>query len=181
MRPLFVYSFTVLIAQIMHRLGLNWRAVPAHSPGEAGRTFQTIVFTFFFITILNIVAVAVIEEFDSDEEVELHSRSTAHVVTGILRAIDAVFSLYLLFITVKTRYYIRQTYQIPDHCDACPDCMEDYCIVNYCKCCALSQMARHVADYDSYSASYCTETGVRGDVEATERHLPGKQFGATMV
>lgn len=67
------------------------------------------------------------------------------------------FGLFILLSTCKTRAYIRRKYNIPEtSCDGCEDC----CCAFWCGCCTVTQMARHTADYNTYHAFCCSETGL---------------------
>ena len=68
-----------------------------------------------------------------------------------------VVGVYFFVLVVRTRYHIRQTYRIPEQC--CAGC-EDCCCAYWCGFCTVSQMARHTADYRTYQAYYCSETGL---------------------
>lgn len=68
-----------------------------------------------------------------------------------------VVCVYLFVLVLRTRYHIRQTYNIPEQC--CGGC-EDCCCAYWCGFCTVSQMARHTADYHTYQPHYCSETGL---------------------
>lgn len=68
-----------------------------------------------------------------------------------------LYGIYLLFLVMRTRAHIRKTYNIPEqNCGG----MEDCCTAYWCGCCSVAQMARHTADYKTYAATCCTETGL---------------------
>lgn len=67
------------------------------------------------------------------------------------------FWLYMLIAVTNTRRYIRNKYAIPEQ--SCHG-MEDCCCAFWCQCCNIAQMARHTADYDTYSAKCCSDTGL---------------------
>lgn len=91
----------------------------------------------------------------------------AVVPTWVLAMIGAralmrfAFFLYTLVLTMKTRAFVRNRYQIPETtCRGCEDC----CCAFWLPCCTITQMARHTADYDHYPAACCTETGLSSHV-----------------
>jgi Cys-rich protein (TIGR01571 family) len=81
----------------------------------------------------------------------------AWVALGIQYAVEIAFSVYLLVVLIRTRSFVRQRYSIPEQC--CSGC-EDCCCSFWLPCCTTLQIARHTADYDTYHAACCTETGL---------------------
>jgi len=68
--------------------------------------------------------------------------------------VSSILILILILMVVRTRRQIRKKYNIPGNC--CHDC----CAAVLCNCCTVSQMMRHTADYDTYRAVCCSETGM---------------------
>mmetsp|Transcript_13155 Transcript_13155/g.23847 ORF Transcript_13155/g.23847 Transcript_13155/m.23847 type:complete len:126 (+) Transcript_13155:102-479(+) len=65
--------------------------------------------------------------------------------------------VFVIVLVTKTRKQIRSRYGIPEQqCVGCEDC----CCSFWCNCCAVAQMARHTADYDTYAGLCCSETGL---------------------
>ena len=84
-------------------------------------------------------------------------------------------SLFTLILMCKTRRHIRNKYSIPQEtCNGCEDC----CCVYFCTCCTLSQMARHTADYETYRAACCSETGLPPHVSINEAEMMTSQVGS---
>jgi Cys-rich protein (TIGR01571 family) len=80
-----------------------------------------------------------------------------YVIMTVRATWHIVFAMYLIVATMKTREFIRNKYSIPEqNCAGCEDC----CCSFWCSCCTIAQMARHTADYDTYRAAACTETGL---------------------
>jgi Cys-rich protein (TIGR01571 family) len=93
------------------------------------------------------------------------SDSTPTVPTWLLAMrfiqylVEVLFWLYLLVALARTRAHVRKRYRIPEqHCPT--GCCEDCCCSCWLPCCTTLQIARHTADYDSYPAACCTETGL---------------------
>ena len=71
--------------------------------------------------------------------------------------------LFFYSLTIKTRAAVRNMYNIPEsRCAGCEDVAVSLC----CTSCAISQMGRHTADYDTFRGSCCTDTGLPGHIEA---------------
>ena len=103
-------------------------------------------------------------QFDIDDETgqvvyaDASSVPTWIAVIVALRAfVRFVFFAYILFMTIRTRAYIRHKYAIEE--SACRGC-EDCCCAFWLPCCTITQMARHTADYNTYHAACCTDTGL---------------------
>jgi len=70
---------------------------------------------------------------------------------------DFLFWVYCFLVVMKTRAYIRRKYSIPENdCAGCEDC----CCAFFCLPPTVCQMARHTADYETYRAVPCSETGL---------------------
>jgi hypothetical protein len=86
------------------------------------------------------------------------------VVLALRGVVRVSFYLYMLVLSTRTRAHIRRNYNIPRSsccCSGCCGCCwEDFCCSFWLPCCSLTQMARHTADYETYRASCCTETGL---------------------
>ena len=131
----------------MTRLNLDWIG----DPGNSLNTFKlaiilsTISFILpYIITLIKTAAIA------SDG-------ITVTYWAYPFRAFQGLSFFYLLLVGIRTRMYIRKKYRIPSAC--CGD-LEDCCCIFFCNCCAISQMARHTADYNTQSAACCTRTGL---------------------
>lgn len=85
--------------------------------------------------------------------------------------VNVAASVYILWMTCKTRNYLRRVYAIPSCCsrnnnnnnnggDGCGGWWEDACCSFWCGCCVVAQMARHTVDYRNANAACCTEDGL---------------------
>jgi hypothetical protein len=81
------------------------------------------------------------------------------ISTLSLVALDGFLVLYFYCMVARTRYVVRQEYEIPD------SCLGECCLAVCCTCCILTQMGYHTADYDTYRAYCCTDTGLSSHVE----------------
>ncbi|KAL3756090.1 hypothetical protein ACHAWU_009392 [Discostella pseudostelligera] len=143
----------VLAGQIMHRLRLTWLGEEG-SIAETASTFRTLLSITVVYFVLN--QIFIFSPFAlMDENGNVSSDAVLFVEWRyILRILFTVFT----WITVaRLRSRIRSKYSIPEkNCRGCEDC----CCSIWCTCCALSQMARHTADYETYAALCCSETGL---------------------
>jgi len=73
---------------------------------------------------------------------------------------DVVLIYYFLFLMIKTRQEMRKMYYIPGRCF-----LGDFYVSLLCTPCALSQMERHTADYETYRGRCCSETGLPPQIE----------------
>lgn len=121
----------LLLGQVMTRLKLTWFA----EEGTAAQTAKT----FCIMSIITIVSLFL---------------STIHSAGNGFRY---AFFIFVVCLIAKTRRRIRQRYNIPAGC--CGEC-DDCCTSFWCTCCAISQMARHTADYGTYAGRCCSETGL---------------------
>ena len=139
---------------------LKWNGIRGGVTETAG-TFKklviiTIVF-FFLIVVLNELKVVYMGKpigFTNGRPV-YDTSSTPYLVCVLVDSLVRLsMAMYLLVVVTNARGYIRHKYSIPG--DACWDC----CTSLWCTCCVVSQMARHTADYDSYTAACCTGNGL---------------------
>ena len=97
----------------------------------------------------------------NDDSVAIEYSTTYWAIYGVRAACEVMFSLYMLFLIIRTRSLVREKYSIPEeNCVGCEDC----CCGFFCNCCVIAQMARHTADYDTYPAACCTKTGLPSNV-----------------
>lgn len=125
----------VLIAQLLTRLGLNWKGKPDH-PDEVNRSFNRIVLSFigvlflFNIPVLGLIAVA-------------------------------CFTLLVVICVGKNaRQVMRQRYRIPVGIKFLPEAVNDCICMTFCGCCSMVQMARHTHNDKEYPGYCCTNTGL---------------------
>jgi Cys-rich protein (TIGR01571 family) len=83
-------------------------------------------------------------------------------VVGVLlvrNMLHLLFTVYFVFILTRTRAHVRRAYDIPEEGPLIWGC-EDCCCAFWCTLCVITQMARHTADYSTYRADYCSDTGL---------------------
>ena len=161
---------SVLLAQIMTRLDLDWLGdVNQHANGETNRrtTFQRIiclVATYFASKIILVsitffgVFTRTAEKPSSSTDDALLSGAICYHISVVL---DYIFGLYTIFLIIKARSIIRIKSGISSPCPPCPNSVIDCCWAFWCGCCTVAQMARHTADYRHNNAACCTESGLK--------------------
>lgn len=84
------------------------------------------------------------------------------VAISVQYLLSALYFFYILALMIRTRSYIRRRYAIrtTSACCCCGPTCEDCCWSFWLPCCTVTQMARHTADYDTYKAACCTDTGL---------------------
>jgi len=123
----------VFLAQIMTRLNLSSRGRD-EGPEEAAMTFNRVVMTLVVTLFFAYIPFA-----------------------GPI--VSLIYCLYMLYVGVVTRKYMRKRYQIPptrfigEH-------MDDGCCMVFCCCCSTIQMARHTHDDKEYPGLCCTTNGL---------------------
>lgn len=166
------------LAQVMQRLNLNWLAKP--TTGVPPKTFYTVFYlTAAFFVCQHTLALAMravlppgnstnnngYNPYDTNtSNPEGDIPASFYVLYFLQRAIYWAFIVYVLIITIKTRHYIRKKYAI--RAQNCDESIEDCCCSFWCQGCVVCQMARHTADYDTYSARCCSSTGLSPDAPA---------------
>jgi len=84
---------------------------------------------------------------------------------------NAVMVLLVAYLVWRTRRSIREKYDIKEErCHGQEDIMCAIC----CMPCSICHMGRHTADYSTYSAKCCTETGLPQNVQV--RSMPPKGY-----
>lgn len=138
----------VLLAQLLTRMGLNWKGKTAETSFEANMTFNRILLSFvavlFFAQLLPVVNYLVI----------------------------LVYMLaVLVWIGGNLRNNMRQAYAIST-CTSRSKCcasnqtcatLEDRVCMCFCGCCSLIQMARQTHNDKEYPGMCCTTTGLEPD------------------
>lgn len=156
----------VALAQVMRRMQLNWFGQDT-GPNASAATFKTVLGIVILYHVLNqtfgMLMLGFLPVTDANGNPPA-SLPMGYVVLSTLRYLLHVsFFIYSLVCMIRVRSYIRSKYAIPEkQCAGCEDC----CCSFWCACCSVTQMARHTADYDTYRAACCTETGLPPTVAA---------------
>lgn len=135
----------VALGQVMHRMRLSWYGGETGAISAAS-TCQMVT----YLVVACIITDLILDAIGADD----------------LRVVFRVaFFIYTVIAITKTRRYIRQKYSIPEKC--CQGSgIEDCCCAYWCPCLTIGQMARHTANYYTYTATCCTPTGLSPDVPA---------------
>lgn len=152
------------LAQIMTRMQLNFCG-EQKGPAAASNTFKymLVLWLVYFGTeqVLGALVMSYTPQEPNDDSVTIEYSTTYWALYGVLRALQFMFGIYMLVIIIRTRSLVREKYSIPEeNCVGCEDC----CCGVFCNCCVVAQMARHTADYDTYPAACCTNTGLPSNV-----------------
>ena len=95
---------------------------------------------------------------NSTHKTILPLNETRNYVLAFFYILPTTIVFYTIYLIIRTRCVMRQKYKIPDSC--CCGCVEDVACTLMCPTLIISQMARHTADYDTYRASCCSNTGL---------------------
>mmetsp|Transcript_8061 Transcript_8061/g.18711 ORF Transcript_8061/g.18711 Transcript_8061/m.18711 type:complete len:158 (+) Transcript_8061:491-964(+) len=145
----------------MTRLNLNWCGYPTTTT-EASGTYKKIVCLVFGYSILESVfgyfaATSFRVRHDKYGNVQMEGVWESRFFSLLRFVLWVVAIVYSIVAVMNTRRHIRQKYAIQEtECKGCEDC----CAACFCHICAIGQMARHTADFDSYPGACCTENGL---------------------
>ncbi|KAL3756088.1 hypothetical protein ACHAWU_009390 [Discostella pseudostelligera] len=166
------YCPLVLAGQIMHRLRLTWLGNEGSIAETASNSCTLLSITVVYFVLYVILFLVSFAFIDVDENGNVLSVSSGAVTLAHLRSwLAIIFRVFILITVARTRWRIRSKYSIPEkNCRGCEDC----CCAFWCTCCTLSQMARHTADYETYAARCCSETGLSSTtlLNGSETELP---------
>jgi Cys-rich protein (TIGR01571 family) len=161
------------LGQVMTRMKLNPYASPMqNSSGMSAFKFLFVVVVAYCVLIqvgisgtLQVLGIWVTagtytttDPYTGEETDDATTESLAGGGVGVVRrVVGLAYAVFFLFVATLTRAYIRRKYRIPEGC--CGPC-DDFCCSFWCGACSVCQMARHTADYATYPAACCTETGL---------------------
>jgi len=146
------------LGQVMTRMGLDWKGTPINRRRSTGSAFRVL----FYITVVYWVFRLYLYPKLFDASITHYMKEdTFHLLHELYVTVNFVYFIFVVVLLVKARSYVRRKYAIPEqYCTGCEDC----CLGVFCSCCAVSQLARHTADYRTYRAACCTETGLADGV-----------------
>lgn len=154
------------LGQILSRMKLDWSGSPLNGRTALMSAFQVMLLTFIVYNTVDMtiyyitypyVAAAEYDEATGMYTLPENVPSWALHLDTVRESLTLLYSIFILIIMMRTRAHIRQKYQIPEQsCQGCEDC----CCSFWCSACTVCQMARHTADYKTYKASCCSETGL---------------------
>jgi Cys-rich protein (TIGR01571 family) len=145
---------SIAVAQVMKRLNLRMSGREGTNK-QASRTF----FIILLITVL-------FHLFSSNFLLQHVSSKNCdkwfiQIYPWLISIVPSLFTVFVICLIMRTRHHIRNRYNIPErNCVGCEDC----CVSFFFPCCAVAQMSRHTADYDTYRALCCSNTGLPGGV-----------------
>ena len=114
-----------------------------------------VVWLVFLLVFVHVLYFAYFSLATPDDDVIL-------ITTMPLIGMDVLLLLYKIYIVAKTRRQVRREYDIPAlRCKGNEDC----CMAVFCTCCTIAQMGRHTADYETYRAYCCSDTGLANHIE----------------
>lgn len=150
----------VLVGQVMQRLKLTWCANQGGTAAQTNSTFRILLWTTIAFHIIR----GVLQSLSGGYSFDISQSGQAQTMPASFYALTYTNSLLgffyaigIIILVCKTRRRIRDRYNIPEQsCRGCEDC----CCAYWCTCCTVAQMARHTADYDTYAARCCSETGL---------------------
>jgi len=138
----------VILGQVMQRLRLTWLG----NKGTVAQTAST--FRILLFITIGIYTLSGLLSIFGEAGQPTDTPSFSVLANGLLAIFCSVLPIVLV---CKTRRHIRTRYAIPEQsCHGCEDC----CCAYWCTCCAVAQMARHTADYETYAGLCCSETGL---------------------
>jgi Cys-rich protein (TIGR01571 family) len=162
----------LVLGQVATRMKLDGLGAPGQRSESWWSAFKVVAFAFIVYMGLDQTFSMLTDpyfEFDVDEDGNIVYPEDAVVPTWVLvllavrSLVRFAFFVYILVVMIRTRAHIRNRYNIPEQtCSGCEDC----CCSFWLPCCTVTQMARHTADYDTYAAACCTETGLSPQVPA---------------
>lgn len=150
------------LGQIMTRSRLTWT-------GSSGPLVETrMTYTSMWIILLSYVALNIVfialpltkenPFMTEDDEIDW-------MEVGPILGINVCFMLYSLCTITRARTSIKDKYAIPN--GVCGD-VEDCCCAMLCQPCAICQMGRHTADFDTFRGVCCSSTGLSAKVECPD-------------
>mmetsp|Transcript_1815 Transcript_1815/g.4029 ORF Transcript_1815/g.4029 Transcript_1815/m.4029 type:complete len:241 (-) Transcript_1815:48-770(-) len=158
LHPLFlntVFFPCIALGQIMTRTGLDWMGDPANKLVSSLSCANMTVLLTFWLAMNASFAFMLRVAWE-------RGRYLTSEHYAVLALFNVLVLLYMVNLTRKVRGSIRNKYQIPEeHCVGLEDC----CCAAFCMPCAICQMGRHTADFDTYRATCCTKTGLPRQVE----------------
>jgi len=149
-----IFCPMIALHQILSRVqmdGTGYRIVTIKSRTRV----LFVVWLVFLLILIHVIYVAFFIVGSPDEESIL-------IATIPLIGMDCFLLLYGVYMVAMTRRQVRSEYDIPElRCKGYEDC----CMAVFCTCCTIAQMGRHTADYETYRAYCCSDTGLANHIE----------------
>jgi len=165
------WCMPIALAQVMTRMRLNFLAQRG-SVSEVAKTFTRVVVitVTYFLTnwLLGMATFAMMGDLVIDENNSYDVTEGKGLMVMILHYVREIlyyaFMIYILIALYRTRKAVREQHNIPTQ--SCGN-YEDVCCTLFCSFCTTMQLMRQTADYDTYNANCCTETGLPSHVDFT--------------
>lgn len=158
LHPLFLNTLCfpcIALGQIMTRTGLDWQGEPSNKLVSSLSCANMTVLLTFWLAMNASAAFMFRVAWERGRQLGLETYA-------ILVLFNFFILVYMINLTRKVRESIRNKYQIPEEgCTGLEDCL----CATFCMPCAICQMGRHTADFDTYRATCCTKTGLPRQVE----------------
>jgi len=157
--PMVMNSFFapgVALVQVMSRMQLNNSGNRASTLKSRVNTGLVKVIPLVLLFLHGVLAFLMYRGF------HLHLKGMLWFFIGssaLVFAVDLFFFVYFIRMLAKTRRQIREEYNIHGTRSL------DFLVSLFCAPCAIAQMGRHTADYDTYIAAFCTSTGLPEQIE----------------
>jgi len=160
-----VFCPLIATAQVMTRMGLTMWGVSGQV-FETSQTFKKILFIVVLLVSIDRILAAMM--FTQYKRIDFNysfadARHAYQTIEFIKNCLSFVLAVYTIYAITKTRKFVRNKYAIPEK--VCKG-WEDFCCALWLPCCAVTQMARHTADYNTYRGVCCTDTGLPEHVPA---------------
>jgi len=155
------FCFPVTLAQVMTRMDLTWigdyRGSDRRVPSMTANGIRTRIFFSTFKCVMTIYIVYLVGLYIKGKLFQEMMLELPIPLFLPMSWWDFLFWVYCFVAVMKTRSYIRRKYSIPEsECHGCEDC----CCAFFCLPLTICQMARHTADYETYRAVPCNESGL---------------------
>jgi len=151
------------LAQIMSRMNIDCWGRKALS-FDSKIKIRNVFLISFLLTLFNVVVVYFVIRIYYVHGGAWYRQSIteALALTLPVLVLDLAAVTFFFMLLIKTRRLIRTNYNIPQTCCKCyPDAAPSLC----CTTCTISQMGRHTAEYRTYRAVCCSDTGLPLHVE----------------
>ena len=134
---------------------MNWLGERAHLGDQS--PFKILLGISIFIIVWSVIFASLLSSYiDPNTGLPIEG-SPYEAVNAVNQTFSFAVGIFSIYIILKTRQHIRERSGIPEtSCQGCEDC----CCAAWCGCCTVMQMARHTAEYETYAAQCCSETGL---------------------
>ena len=129
----------------MTRLKLNWCAEQIVGTMPSMSTFKILFILTAVYVVFNWVTNAIIEanDEDGDEYDTSGSENDSVIIVSIAQdLVGLAFGIYTLYLTIKTRMFIRRKYEIPTGCCGSCEGKKRFCALCLCSIPWTAAMAR---------------------------------------